>query len=62
MHYGPSPIDESDQTEINVFFFEEPIEREVQTTYMGPQHLDDSSSCQQTKSGPSTAPWTWPQT
>ena len=41
MHYGPSPIDESDQTEINVFFSQEPIEREVQTTYMGPQHLDD---------------------
>ena len=41
MHYGPSPIDESDQTEINVFFSQEPIEREVQTTYMGPQNLDD---------------------
>ena len=40
MHYGPSPIDESDQTEINVFFSQEPIEREVQTTSMGPQHLD----------------------
>lgn len=40
MHYGPSPVEESDQTEINVFFSEEPIEREVQTTYMGPQHLD----------------------
>ena len=40
MHYGPSPISETDQTEINVFFSEEPIEREVQTTYMGPQHLD----------------------
>ena len=40
MHYGPSSIDESDQTEINVFFSQEPIEREVQTTSMGPQHLD----------------------
>ena len=40
MHYGPSPIEEVDQTEINVFFSEEPIEREVETGIMGPQHLD----------------------
>ena len=39
MHYGPSPIEEVDQTEINVFFSEEPIEREVETGIMGPQHL-----------------------
>jgi hypothetical protein len=40
MHYGPSAIDESDQTEINVFLSNEPIEREVFTAIMGPQHLD----------------------
>jgi len=41
MHYGPSPIEETDLTEINVFFSEEPIEREVETGIMGPQHLDE---------------------
>jgi len=41
MHYGPSPIEESDLTEVNVFFAEEPIEREVETGIMGPQHLDE---------------------
>lgn len=40
MHYGPSPIEETDLTEVNVFFAEEPIEREVETGIMGPQHLD----------------------
>ena len=40
MHYGPSAISESDQTEVNVFLTEEPIEREVTTAIMGPQHLD----------------------
>ena len=40
MHYGPSAVTALDQTEVNVFFSEEPIEREVQTTFMGPQHLD----------------------
>ncbi|MDP7435140.1 MAG: hypothetical protein QF427_02815, partial [Flavobacteriales bacterium] len=42
MHYGPSPIEETDLTEVNVFFAEEPIEREVETGIMGPQHLDQS--------------------
>ena len=36
MHYGPFPIEETDLTEINVFFSEEPIEREVETGIMGP--------------------------
>ena len=40
MHYGPSPIEETDLTEVNVFFAQEPIEREVETGIMGPQHLD----------------------
>ena len=40
MHYGPSAISESDQTEVNVFLTNEPIEQEVITAIMGPQHLD----------------------
>ena len=40
MHYGPSAIPESDLTEVNVFLSETPIEREVFTAIMGPQHLD----------------------
>ena len=40
MHYGPSAIEESDLTEVNVFLSDVPIEREVQTAIMGPQHLD----------------------
>ncbi len=40
MHYGPSAVEESDlSSEVNVFFSEEPIEREVITAIMGPQHL-----------------------
>ena len=42
MHYGPSPLEETDLTEVNVFFAEDPIEREVETGIMGPQHLDQS--------------------
>ena len=40
MHYGPSPVEEVDQTEINLFFAEAPIQREVETFIMGPQYLD----------------------
>lgn len=39
MHYGPSAVDESDLSTVNVFFSEEPIEREVITAIMGPQNL-----------------------
>ena len=41
MHYGPSPIEETDQTEINVFFTESPVEREVSTGIMGPWDLGE---------------------
>lgn len=41
MHYGPSPTEESDQTEVNVFFTEGPIEREVTTGIMGPWTLGE---------------------
>ena len=40
MHYGPSPIEETDLTEVQVFLSDGPIEREVFTAIMGPQHLD----------------------
>ena len=40
MHYGPSAVDEVDQTEINLFFSEAPVQREVETLIMGPQYLD----------------------
>ena len=41
MHYGPNAADESDQTELNVFFTEGPVEREVETGIMGPWNLDE---------------------
>ena len=41
MHYGPTSIEETDLTEVNVFLSDEPIEREVFTAIMGPQHLDN---------------------
>jgi len=41
MHYGPNAVDESDQTELNVFFTEGPVEREVETGIMGPWNLDE---------------------
>ena len=40
MHYGPTPVPESDLSEVNVFLSDAPIEREVYTAIMGPQHLD----------------------
>lgn len=40
MHYGPTSIDESDQTTVNVFFADEPIQRYVQTFPISPYDLD----------------------
>ena len=40
MHYGPSAVEQVDQTEINLFFAQEPIQREVETYIMNPEHLD----------------------
>ena len=40
MHYGPSAVDQVDQTEINLFFADEPIQREVETFIMDPTYLD----------------------
>ncbi|MEZ7837186.1 MAG: hypothetical protein QMB09_04740 [Flavobacteriales bacterium] len=39
MHYGPAYQDELDQTTINLYFAEEPIEREVETYTMTPANL-----------------------
>ena len=41
MHYGPYSVDELDQTELNVFFTEAPVEREVETGIMGPWNLSE---------------------
>ena len=41
MHYGPTPVEESDLTEINLFFANEPIQREVELAMMTPQHLPE---------------------
>lgn len=41
MHYGEAFTDQSDQTQINIFFAEEPIEREVETYLMNPIHLTE---------------------
>ena len=40
MHYGPSAVEQVDQTEINLFFAQEPIQREVETYIMNPAYLD----------------------
>ena len=41
MHYGPSSVEAIDQTEINLFFHDEPIQREVVTEIFGPETLDE---------------------
>jgi len=39
MHYGPTPVDESDLTEFNLFFADVPIQREVELEMMTPVNL-----------------------
>jgi hypothetical protein len=41
MHYGGSFVDQVDQTSINIFFSDDPIEREVEMYLMSPQHLNE---------------------
>ena len=41
MHYGPNAVEETDQTEVNLFFTDGPIEREVATEIMGPWALGE---------------------
>jgi len=40
MHYGPSSINQSDQTSINIFYSDEPIQRYVITYPINPYDLD----------------------
>jgi len=40
MHYGPSSINQTDQSSVNIFFSQNPIQRYVQTYAMMPQHLE----------------------
>lgn len=40
MHYGPSSIDQYDQTSVNIFFSDDPIQRYVQTYPINPADLD----------------------
>lgn len=41
MHYGPSSIEQSDQSSVNIFFADQPIVRYVQTASVNPTHLDE---------------------
>lgn len=41
MHYGPTPVEESDVTELNLFFADEPIQREVELALMSPANLTE---------------------
>ncbi|MCC6600506.1 MAG: T9SS type A sorting domain-containing protein [Crocinitomicaceae bacterium] len=40
MHYGPSSIDQTDQTSVNIFFADDPIQRYVVTYPISPNDLD----------------------
>jgi len=41
MHYGPSATDQTDQSSVNIFFADSPIQRYVQTAAINPQNLDE---------------------
>ncbi len=41
MHYGPTPVNEMDQTEVNIFFAEDPIQRYIITYPISPTDLDE---------------------
>lgn len=41
MHYGPTSITQSDQSSINIFFSDQPIQRYVQTSSISVQNLDE---------------------
>lgn len=40
MHYGPTSIDQSDQTSVNIFFSDDPVLRYVNTTTISPLNLE----------------------
>ena len=42
MHYGPTPVEESDLTEFNLFFADVPVQREVELSMMTPANLSES--------------------
>jgi hypothetical protein len=41
IHYAPWPVKDSDQSSVNLFFTEKPVEREIQTRVMLPSDLVD---------------------
>jgi hypothetical protein len=41
MHYGPSANNQTDQSSVNIFFADSPIQRYVQTAAINPQDLDE---------------------
>lgn len=41
MHYGPTPVEEADMTEVNLFFADTPVEREVELYMVTPWDLDE---------------------
>tara|TARA_B100000963_G_scaffold48059_1_gene36338 strand:+ start:294 stop:1877 length:1584 start_codon:yes stop_codon:yes gene_type:complete len=41
MHYGPTPVEESDLTSFNLFFADVPLQREVELEMMTPANLSD---------------------
>ncbi len=41
MHYGPTPVVEMDQTEVNIFFAEDPIQRYIVTYPISPDNLEE---------------------
>jgi hypothetical protein len=42
MHYGPSSIDQYDQTSVNIFFSDTPVQRYVGTYPISPYDMDDA--------------------
>lgn len=42
MHYGPYPVDEYDQSSINIFFADDPVQRYVYTFPISPFDLDEA--------------------
>ncbi len=42
MHYGPTPVEEMDQTEVNIFFSEDPIQRYIITYPISPTDVEEA--------------------
>ena len=54
MHYGPTPVEESDLTEFNLFFADVPVQREGELSMMTPANLSESFFISRMKSKRST--------